>query len=302
MSRLTHAAAAISATVRHILSHPVGRRRPVASLGAWLGWQLRSRVFKSPAVVPFVGTTRLVVEPGMTGATGNIYTGLHEFEDMAFTLHFSRPGDLFAEVGANVGTYTILAAGVGGARAVAVEPIAATSVHLRRNLVINGLEARVEVIEQCVGQAPGTVLMTRDRDTMNRVLVVSSSPATDAVVEVPVTTLDALFEAEPPTLMKVDVEGFEVAVLAGAAATLADPRLAAIIIEVSGGPVHAAAVLGTLRDAGFASFAYDPFTRHLEPLAGLNPRGANTLFLRDVAAARARVIGATPFIIKGLRV
>jgi hypothetical protein len=47
---------------------------------------------------------------GMTGATGNLYVGLHEFEEMAFLLHFLRPGDLFADVGANVGSYTILAA------------------------------------------------------------------------------------------------------------------------------------------------------------------------------------------------
>ena len=45
---------------------------------------------------------------GMTGATGNVYCGLHEFEDMALVLHALRPRDLFVDVGANVGSYTVL--------------------------------------------------------------------------------------------------------------------------------------------------------------------------------------------------
>jgi hypothetical protein len=35
-------------------------------------------------LLPFVDKTYLRVRPGMTGATGNIYAGLHEFEGMAF--------------------------------------------------------------------------------------------------------------------------------------------------------------------------------------------------------------------------
>lgn len=47
----------------------------------------------------------------MTGATGNWYCGLQEYEDMSFVLHALRPGDLFVDVGANIGSYSILAAG-----------------------------------------------------------------------------------------------------------------------------------------------------------------------------------------------
>lgn len=51
---------------------------------------------------------RLMVRNGMTGATGNIYCGLHEFTDMSFVLHLLRPDDLFVDVGANIGSYTVL--------------------------------------------------------------------------------------------------------------------------------------------------------------------------------------------------
>ena len=50
----------------------------------------------------------------MIGATGNLFCGLHEIEDMGFVLHFLRSDDIFLDVGVNVGTYTVLAAGVAG--------------------------------------------------------------------------------------------------------------------------------------------------------------------------------------------
>lgn len=49
-------------------------------------------------MVDFVNDAKLLVKPDMAGATGNVYTGLHEFEDMAFTLHCLREEDLFSKV------------------------------------------------------------------------------------------------------------------------------------------------------------------------------------------------------------
>ena len=44
----------------------------------------------------------------MTGATCNIYAGLHEPFDMMVPLHFLRPGDLFLDIGANIGYFSLL--------------------------------------------------------------------------------------------------------------------------------------------------------------------------------------------------
>ncbi len=78
----------------------------------FLRWQLGSRLLRMPLLVPWVGNTSLVIEAGMTGATMNFYCGLHEAVDMALVLHALQPGDVFLDVGANVGTYTILASAV----------------------------------------------------------------------------------------------------------------------------------------------------------------------------------------------
>jgi precorrin-6B methylase 2 len=87
----------------------------------------------------------------MTGATGNIYAGLHEFADMAFTLHFLRPDDLFLDIGANIGSYTLLASAVCKARTISFEPDPKTMTLLRRNIDLNGLHGRVVLEQTAVG-------------------------------------------------------------------------------------------------------------------------------------------------------
>ena len=53
----------------------------------------------------------------------NIYRGLFEYEDMLFLLHALRPENIFVDVGANVGAYTILSSKVVNAKSVAFEPM-----------------------------------------------------------------------------------------------------------------------------------------------------------------------------------
>src|SRR5262249_13208614 len=81
-----------------------------------------------------------------------IYAGLHEFADMAFALHFLRAGDLFADGGANIGSYTVLASGVVGCRTVAFEPDPATAAALERNVSLNKIAERVELRISAVGE------------------------------------------------------------------------------------------------------------------------------------------------------
>ena len=118
------------------------------------------------------------------------------------------------DVGANVGVYAALAAGAVGARVLALEPAAETLPDLRAMVALNGIADRVDIRAVAAGAAPGVLRFTTGRGTTNHA-------AADGAVEVPVETLDALCAERPPLLLKVDVEGAEPEVLAGAAALLA---------------------------------------------------------------------------------
>jgi FkbM family methyltransferase len=268
------------ATLGFIARHPLCRGRLMSAFGRYFRWQVESRI-RSEIEFEWIEGAKLLAKRGMTGATGNIYCGLHEFVEMGFLLHLLRPNDLFLDIGANIGSYTILASKVCGARAVAFEPDPETARALRRNIAMNHLDALAIVREIALGGHTGDVAFTIGLDAMNRV-----AGADDKSVRmVPVRRLDDIPDAAAPTLIKLDVEGFEEQVLAGASGVLASPSLLALQSELCS-PV----VQETLKSFGFEAVFYDPFRR----AASSTPFGytSNSLFIRNFEAVKRRLVQA----------
>lgn len=278
--------------LKYVWNHPLNAHDKAAALWRVLSWQIASRLIPGTMALPFVQGTSLLMSRGMTGATGNWYCGLHEFAEMGFVLHLLRPGDHFLDVGANVGSYTVLAGGAVGARVTAVEPVPATFAALLRNVALNGLGERVRSCQAGLSGETGTLRFSSDLDTMNHVLAEGEVCPS---VEVPVFRLDDLVGSDVPTLIKMDVEGHELAVLRGAHATLTGPSVLAVVMEISDGSARRyGANVGELfvlmREFGFSPFRYDPFERGLMDWAG---GSANAIFVRDRAAIEAR-LGSAP--------
>lgn len=266
--------ASILPTLRFIASHPLSSKRPLSAYWRYARWQIESRL-RDEVVFDWVEGSKLVARNGMTGATGNIYCGLHEFVDMAFVLHVLRPGDLFVDVGANIGSYTVLASAVCGARSIAIEPDPGTVQSLKRNVEVNGIGDRVTVIETAVGAEAGAVRFTVGKDTTNRV----TGEADEPTREVKVCTLDDILANKDPLLIKMDVEGYEPQVVGGALATLAKPSLAAVITETTDPTIESC-----LENCGFVRASYQPFERQIAavppPRGGVPAASNNTLFVR----------------------
>jgi hypothetical protein len=106
-------------------------------------------------------------------------------------------------------------------------------------------------------------------------------------------TLDSVLEGPCPSLLKIDVEGYEPEVLAGAERTLANPALQAVIMEM-----NQPDCAGPLIARGFAQASYNPMTRAL-----LRARQVgNGLFVRPREAVAARLRGAPQFSVRGWRI
>jgi FkbM family methyltransferase len=255
---------------RFFLGHPLTCDAPLRAWFRFAVWQLRSR-FQEEILYDWVEGQKLAVRHGMTGATGNIYVGLHEFFDMMIPLHFLRQHDLFLDVGANVGTYTILASGICRARTYAFEPDPDTLLRLRRNIEINRLSERVQVHNCALGASKGDVAFTVGLDTLNR-LATDSDEATRTVS---MERLDEVVSDSNPVMMKVDVEGAELEVLLGAERVLANPSLSVIELETVS-PKSATILLRH----GFEIGWYDPFHRTLSR-DSVGHSSSNKLFVRN---------------------
>jgi FkbM family methyltransferase len=282
----------IPEVLRFIWTHPLSRDRRVARLQRYIAWQLGARLVPGPVLVPFVENCRLVARPGMQGATGNVYTGLHEFNEMAFVLHCLREQDLFLDVGANIGAYTLLAAAVVGCRAIAIEPIEATFRELTENIWINRASQRVATHAVALGERNGEIQMTDSYGAMNRVVGFEEAASISSSTIAPMRTMDELLAGQSPSFIKIDVEGFEPQVLAGGRKTLEQPSLLAVLMETDPNVARNDGLAGAaqiMQDLGFVRYRYDGLTRRLEPIRRRDSIARNTIFARSAEPLRDRV-------------
>jgi FkbM family methyltransferase len=279
------------ALARAITAHPLAGRQPLQTAARILGWQIRSRLSSGTYNMPWIGDSRLLVRRGMTGATGNLYFGLHEFSEMGFLLHMLGRDDVFLDIGANIGSFSVLEARVCGARCHAFEPAPETAHWLEANVAANRIEDRVTVHRVALGNADGVVAFTKGLDSVNRF-----ATADEVQQEVPIRRLDDVIAGVNPTLIKIDVEGYEDEVFAGAEQMLANPSLLAVTTETL-----SAAAESRFERLGFVRRYYDPFSRELliDP-----PRwgDSNSLLVRDVAAVAERLRHASAVTVLGTRI
>jgi FkbM family methyltransferase len=272
-----------------INNHPLAGKSKWKYYKRFIYWQLSQRLFAHDQVWSFTSKTKLMLRRHLIGATGNLYAGLHDFSEMGFLLHFLRSEDLFADIGANAGSYTVLASGHSGAQSLAFEPMPSTLTGLKKNIQVNKIQKKVELYPFALGDVKTSVRFSSNLDAENHVLL--DWEKTDETL-VNVECFDDLcFPSKVPQLIKIDVEGYEMAVLKGMKQTLADKRLKAIIIELNGSGYRydfdEKQIHKDLLDAGFQPYNYDPFTRQLTQLDTFGSN--NTIYIRDLEFVKDRL-------------
>jgi len=288
----------------HIINHPLNRNHKVRAIMRFVRWQLGSRLVRGGILYPWVNGTRFIVRTGETGLTQNIYCGLQDYSEMAFVLHVLRQEDLFVDIGANLGSYTLLACGAIGARGYVFEPVPATYARLMDNIRINNLSYKVNAFNIGIGNKAGELRFTSNQDTMNHVVCEGDEHESD--IRIKVFTLDSLLKAENPCVMKIDVEGYETLVLRGAHCVLGRESLHSIIIELNGnGKKYGfddADIVCTLAKYGFRPFGYDPLNRSLHQLDVKNKESSNTIFIKKVDYVEMRCKEASAVIMQGIEI
>jgi FkbM family methyltransferase len=276
---------------RSFATHPLTCDAPMSAWARFTMWQLRCRL-KDEILFQWIGGQRLAVKRGMTGATGNIYLVLHEFADMMLPLHFLREDDLFLDVGANVGSYTVLASGVCRAKTWAFEPDPDTIRHLKRNIAVNNLDPLVQTFECALGAERGDVSFTVGLDTVNRIAAANGKNVRMVRLE----RLDNVIAGSQPIMMQVDVEGAEEGVLQGARALLANPCLK--VVELETVTLGSASILEKNQ---FERAYYDPFCHSLNK-DPISLKSSNSLFVRDWPFVAARLATAKKVEILGRKI
>lgn len=273
--------------------HPLSKH---AQLRGMLRYVLFNSVirFKEKLTYNWVHGLKFTVKRGEAGIVGNVYFGLNDFEDSGFVLHFLRPTDLFVDVGANLGHFTMLASGVTRCKSIAIEPVPSTFLRLRENIELNWLNDSVTLFNLGVGEKNGELYFSTDKGPMNRIVNKNYL----SKVGIPVESLDNILSSYNPSVIKIDVEGFEYFVLQGARAILKNYTLKCIIIEINGSGNRYgksdSEIINILESYGFHPLRYNPLTRSFTSSEHDTDK-FNVLFIRDFEFVKGRCLSGKSF-------
>ena len=191
-----------------------------------VAFQLRGRVLRKPTLATLGDRSLIWARVHHSGTSKVVYANPPDHPEMLVWSRYLQPQDIFIDVGANAGSYTIWAA-ERGAHVLALEPAADTFAFLMENIALNGY--RVESIQAAAGATCGTARFTSGLDCVNR-LDPRASVQT-APVTVDMVTVDSIVGNRTAAGMKVDVEGFEIDVLRGSERALSERRIGLIQLE-----------------------------------------------------------------------
>jgi FkbM family methyltransferase len=264
--KIAAAAADANKVVKFIWEHPSNEGQRVRALLHAAGFQVRGRVLHRRTLAHLGEKSLIWADLHRTSASRAVYANPPDHREMLAWRNGLRPGDLFVDVGANVGSYAIWAA-ESGAEVIALEPADDTFALLEENVALNGYP--IKTIRAAAGAVPGTARFTSGRDCVNRL-----DP--DGISEITVATIDSIIGNRTIAGMKVDVEGFEIDVLLGCERALSEHRVRLIQLEWNSTSMQA---VGTDRKPVadlFAKYGYSLYSANLDgslaPLTDLSFR------------------------------
>ncbi len=190
------------------------------------------------------------------------YWGCWEPDETWVLEQFLRPGDVFVDVGANVGYFSLVAAKLVGpsGRVIAFEPTPPTLDRLRDNIALNDL-ANIEVQAAAVFDQETTVTISQPHDANTGANSIRPNANPDAPSwQVPAVRLDrALPAGLPIRLLKVDVEGADLHALRGGAERLRGADAPFVMCEVGDGMLRqmgasSAELMGLMAGLGYRAY------------------------------------------------
>lgn len=167
-------------------------------------------------------------------AFGNLESSVQE----AMIRHLG-PGGVFYDVGANLGFFSLLAGhlvGLHEGHVYAFEAAPENAAAIRHHAELNDVP-NLTVLQVAVSSHAGVGrLQIVDDQSWSKLEDYGEHPGTQQVIDVELVSIDDLLAdgtVQPPTVVKIDVEGAELAVLEGMRRTLAEHR-PAVICELHG--------------------------------------------------------------------
>lgn len=262
---------------------------PFGVFGRWVGRRFGA---------PMPDGLRLVIHNPMEFIQRQVISfGVYERSIIQVLQTVLRQGDVFFDIGGNIGHHSLIALGC-GAQVHTFEPLPRLAERIRENATFNNLQANLTINVAAVGAEAGVATLNEVErsDDGSHSLIVGVAGKSLSAIEVPVVTLDnyvSTGKGPAPQLIKIDVEGYEARVLDGAKQVLASESPPFIIIETGDRLANAigetaSSVLERLFSAGYQLWNIPENDLRLRPTQrGEIPGELNNYLAAHPASTRA---------------
>ncbi|MDP2885470.1 MAG: FkbM family methyltransferase [Ignavibacteria bacterium] len=175
---------------------------------------------------PLKGARFILGTSSGEGGGATVYFNMSEPEQTSALIDTLKNGQVFFDIGANVGYYTILGSRIVGSqgKVFAFEPVIRNLAYLYRHTVLNKASNVTIISAACSDTSSLTIFSAGPNFATGHITnnIRLETGASEPAFPVPTVTVDAIVQllGVSPDVIKIDVEGAEFSVLRGAQATL----------------------------------------------------------------------------------
>ena len=250
---------------------------------------IKINVVKKPFTVNWYNNIQYYLKKGDSSLISNYYFKIFDYEETIFLFHYLNNKDLFIDVGANQGLYTLATSGIIGCDTVAIEPVPETFRRLKLNIELNKLK-NVQLVQKIISNKKSLLNISVEGGELNKVVLNKTSKKTLKAESI---SLDELIDPKTDvSCIKIDVEGFEKMVLEGAERILKSVALNVILIELNNSNLYynyeENEIIDILKKHSFKPYKYDPINKNLIELKIKNKKSFNSIYIKDIDRAIKR--------------
>jgi FkbM family methyltransferase len=284
-------------SLRTLYKLPYNKKFPVFALYRFVFWKL-IRLFKLKDVKFRLWNNRsILLNYDSFQSMWIMYNYYVDWEEFNLISKYVQPGDEVFDIGANMGFYTIwMSKFISNGKIHSFEPDHGNFERLQKNIALNNLQTQVIPNKIAASDVDGELGFTKGLDGENHIVNTTNQNS----VTIQSRKIDSYvrrLNISAIAYMKIDVEGFEYAVLKGADAVLSEKRIDIIQLEInktisnSGKKIND--VLGLLNQHQYGLCSYDVNANQLK-VVDFSIERENYFAVNDLEKINLKLKNAAP--------
>lgn len=220
----------------NILNHPTNKDVKLKTLLRIVWWKINQNFFRQPSIVELAKGIKCVCYPDSSFGGLVVYTKYPEYDEMSFVQSFLQPNDIFCDVGANIGSYSLIASSkIKSGKIFAFEPSPKAVDCLKENIRLNGLDYKIKVVAKVVSDKVGYEYFSVGKfSEVDHIYTLNDDKREKA--KIASIRLDEYLSSQKINkvdLIKIDVEGAEFKVMQGLKRFLKKGKVGVLIFELN---------------------------------------------------------------------